>query len=30
MFLSTLPNRAISETLLNHYCSMISNPTVRK
>jgi len=27
MFLSTLPSRAISETLLGHYCSMINNPT---
>ena len=30
MFLSTLPSRSISESLLNHYCGMLNNPTVRK
>ena len=30
MFLSTLPSRSISESLLSHYCGMLNNPTVRK
>eukprot|EP01036_Dinobryon_divergens_P028473 gene28473-37423_t len=27
MFLSTLPSRSISESLLSHYCGMLNNPT---